>query len=113
MFGFTNKNYDLRNASVLKGKINFRVDYGSESISILAPNIWELVPDSIREEKTLTDFKNKIKVWATDKCLSRLLINYLDWDYLDWVKAVLILFFFFYHSNTTLFNFWSQKSFKK
>ena len=112
MFGFTNKNYDLRNASVLKGKINFRVDYGSESISILAPNIWELVPDSIREEKTLTDFKNKIKVWATDKCLSRLLINYLDWDYLDWVKAVLILFFF-YHSNTTLFNFWSQKSFKK
>ena len=58
---FTNKNYNLRNASVLKRKRYFTVHYGSESLVSLAPKIWELVPDSIREVKTLSIFKNKIK----------------------------------------------------
>ena len=50
---FTNKNYNLRNASVLKRKRYSTVDYGIESLLSLAPKIWELVPDSIREVKIL------------------------------------------------------------
>ena len=48
----------------------FTVHYGSESLVSLAPKIWELVPDSVREMKTLSIFKNKIKVInvTTDKC---------------------------------------------
>ena len=51
MLEFTNKNYDLRNASILKRKRYFTVYYGSESLSSLALKKWELVPDSIREIK--------------------------------------------------------------
>ena len=53
LFEFTNKNYNLRNASVLKRKRYSTVDYGIESLLSLAPKIWELVPDSIREVKIL------------------------------------------------------------
>ena len=37
----------------------FTVHYGSESLVSLAPKIWELVPDSTREVKTLSIFKNR------------------------------------------------------
>ena len=77
LFEFTNKNYNLRNASILKRKRYFTVHYGSESLVSLAPKIWELVPDSIREVKTLSIFKNKIKAWTTDKCPCRLCKNYI------------------------------------
>ena len=61
LFEFTNKNYSLRYASIFKRKRYFTVHYGSESLVSLAQKIWELVPDSIREVKTLSIFKNKIK----------------------------------------------------
>ena len=60
LFEFTNKNYNLRNASVLKRNRYFTVLYGSQSLAYLAPKIWELVPDSIREVKTLSIFESKI-----------------------------------------------------
>ena len=75
LFEFSNKNYNLRNASILKRKRYFTVHYGSESLVSLAPKIWELVPDSIREVKTLSIFKNEIKAWTTDKCPCRLCKN--------------------------------------
>ena len=67
LFEFTNKNYNLRNASILKRNRYFRVHHGRKSLVSLAPKIWELVPDSIREVKT-SIFKNEIKAWITDKC---------------------------------------------
>ena len=77
LFEFSNKNCNLRNASVLKRRRYFTVHYGNESLLCLAPKIWELVPDSIREVKTLSIFKNEIKAWTTDKCLCRLFKNYI------------------------------------
>ena len=71
-FEFTNKSYNLRNASILKSKGYFTVHYGSESLLSLALKIWELVPDSIRVVKTLSIFKNKVKAWTTNKCPGRL-----------------------------------------
>ena len=77
LFELTNKNYNFRNTSILKGKRYFTVHYESESLVSLAPKIWELAPDSIREVKTLSIFKNKIKAWTTDKCPFRLCKNYI------------------------------------
>ena len=77
MFEFTNKNYNLRNVALLKRKRYFTVHFASESLVSLAPKIWELVPDSIREVKTLSIFKNKIKAWTTDKRPCRLCENYI------------------------------------
>ena len=39
LFEFTNKNCNLRNASILKKKRYFRVHYGSESLLSLAPKM--------------------------------------------------------------------------
>ena len=39
---------------------NFAVYFESESLSFLAPKTWELVPNSIRKEKTLHHF-SKVK----------------------------------------------------
>ena len=77
LFEFTNKNYNFRNASILKRKRYFTVHYGSECLVSLAPEMWELVPDSVREVKTLPIFKNKIKAWATDNRPCRLCKNYI------------------------------------
>ena len=75
-FEFTKKNYNLRNAWVLKRKKYFTVHYESESLSFLVPKIWELVLDSIKEVKT-SIFKNKIKPCITDKCPCRLCKDYI------------------------------------
>ena len=77
LFEFTSKNYNLRNESILKRNRYFSVHYGSESLVSLAPKIWELVPESIREVKTLSIFKSKTKAWTTDKCPCRLCKNYI------------------------------------
>ena len=67
LFEFTSKNYNLGNASILKRKRYFTVNYGSESLLSLGPKIWEIkVKTSI--------FKNKI---TTDKCPCRLCKNYI------------------------------------
>ena len=73
LFEFSNKSYNLRNASILKRKRYFAVHYGNEILLSLAPKIWDLVPDSIREVKTLSNFKNKIK----PMCPCRLCKNYI------------------------------------
>ena len=61
----------------LKKKTYFTVHYGSESFVSLAPKIWELVPDSIREVKVLSLIKNKIKACTIDKCPCPLCKNYI------------------------------------
>ena len=67
----TDKNYNLRNASILKRKRYFTVHYGSKSLLSLVPKIWELVPDSIREVKTI--FKN---LFAFIYLLSRIFVSF-------------------------------------
>ena len=51
--------------------------YGLLSIKHLAPQIWELVPQSIRKCKTLNEFKTKIKSWYPDHCPCRLCKTYV------------------------------------
>ena len=66
-FEFTNKNYNLRNESILKRNRYFTVHYGRESLVSLAPKIWKLIPDSTREVKILSIFRSKIKAWTIDR----------------------------------------------
>ena len=53
IFQFVNKPYDLRNNSILLRIRNRIVFYRTESLSSLAPNIWELIPQSIKDETEL------------------------------------------------------------
>ena len=42
------------------------------------PQIWQLVPQSIRKCKSLNEFKTKIKSWCPDHCPCRLCKTYLS-----------------------------------
>ena len=76
-FHFVNKPYDLRNNRILFRKRNRTVFYGTESLSSLAPRIWELIPQSLKDEPELSQFKTKIKTWATSQCPCRLCKKYM------------------------------------
>ena len=43
-------------------------NYGINSISYLAPNIWDQVSDEIKNTKSLNIFKHGIKTWIPLKC---------------------------------------------
>ena len=53
------------------------VYFGTEIISYLAPQLWELIPSEIKSAKSLNIFKAKIKSWTTDKCPCRLCKTYV------------------------------------
>ena len=46
--------------------------YGTETISYRGPQIWKYMPNDIKNSKTLTEFKNKIKIWKPADCTCRL-----------------------------------------
>ena len=77
IFHFVNKPYDLRNNRILFRKRNRTVFYGTESLSSLAPRIWELIPQSLKDETELSQFKTKIKTWTTSQCPCRLCKKYI------------------------------------
>ena len=60
-FHFIQKPYNLRNDPELQRRRNRTVYFGTESISSLAPKIWELVPSDIRSANSLEIFKENIK----------------------------------------------------
>ena len=66
-FHFIQEPYDLRNDPVLQSWRNRTVYFGTESISSLAPKIWELIPSDIRSANSLGTFIEKILFWTTDK----------------------------------------------
>ena len=72
IFHFIQKPYNLGGDPELQRRRNRTVYSGTESISSLAPRIWELIRGDIRNANSLEIFKVKIKFWATDKCPCRL-----------------------------------------
>ena len=68
LFSFNVRNYNFRSQSTLKQVKTNSVYFGSESLLSLAPKIWDLVPDSFKNENSLERFKNRVKTWTTDKC---------------------------------------------
>ena len=75
---YIQKPSNLRNNPELQRRRNRTVYFGTESISSLAPKIWELIPSDIRSANSLGIFKEKIKFWTTDKCPCRLCKKYID-----------------------------------
>ena len=69
---FVNKPYDLRNNRILFRKRNRTIFYGTESLSSLAPRIWELIPQLLKDETELSQFKTKTKTWTTSQYPCRL-----------------------------------------
>ena len=77
IFHFVEKPYNLRNNSIIQRQANRTVYFGTESISSLAPRLWELIPREIKNGISLNIFKEKIKSWTTDKCPGRFCKTYV------------------------------------
>ena len=54
------------------------VNYGLETISVLCPNIWSILPNELKLTTSLIEFKKKIKVWKPIKCPCRLCKDYVQ-----------------------------------
>ena len=48
--------------------------YGSETVSNLGAILWDIVPENIKKNESLQEFKNKIKYWTLLNCPCKLCI---------------------------------------
>ena len=74
----TNIPYNFTLRSKLYSRNPKTVNYGTETISYLAPKIWPLVPNAIKNSKSLDVFKSKIRQREPDRTC-RLCENYLKY----------------------------------
>ena len=78
LFEQRNENYNLRNYNPFTIPAVRTVHHGSESISFLGPKIWNILPDDIKNAKSLNIFKTKIKSWKPENCPCRLCRVYIQ-----------------------------------
>ena len=78
VFAFSEPIYNFRSRKELKdiGRIR-TTKYGTETISHLAPKIWELLPDQYKQLESINEFKKQIKSWKTTSCPCRLCMTYI------------------------------------
>ena len=77
IFHFVKRPYNLRSDFTLERKRDHTVYHGSESLSSLAPKLWDLLPNSIKNSASLKDFKTKINTWAFERCPCRICKKYV------------------------------------
>ena len=54
------------------------VNYGLETISVLGPKIWPIVPENLKVFTTLADFKKHIRSWKPIHCPCRICKIYVQ-----------------------------------
>ena len=54
------------------------VNYGLKSIGFLEPNLWESLPNSLKNKTPIENFKMAIKEWKAESCSCRLCKTYLQ-----------------------------------
>ena len=64
--------YNTRNRRTFHSRPIRSVTYGSETLSHLAPKIWELVPTRMKSLKCVASFKSAVKKWKLSDCPCRL-----------------------------------------
>ena len=63
--------HELRNCNTFRSRNVNSVKYGTETMPYLAPKIWSVVPEIIKNSKSLESFKLKIRKLKPE-CLRRL-----------------------------------------
>ena len=77
VFKVSERIYNLRSDVSFTTNNISTMNYGQQSISYLAPRIWNLVPKDIKESANVAIFKSKIKRWVPNKCPCRLCQRYI------------------------------------
>ena len=68
LFTVTVSKYNMRNKSKLVPIAPHSTKYGLNSISHLAPKIWDILPGQIKSSTSLNMFKERVKVWTPEEC---------------------------------------------
>ena len=74
----TTQHYNFRQNRDFRIRSVKTVYHGSESISYLGPNIWEIVLAKIKEANSLNSFKIEIPKWVPQSCSCRLCKQYIS-----------------------------------
>ena len=78
VFDFQELYYNLRSETSQFRKENLKTaDYGIQSVEFLGPKIWTMVPQNIKNCKSLQEFKKLIKVWKLEACPCRMCKKYV------------------------------------
>ena len=70
--------YNLRRNNAFERRQVHSVYHGTESLSFLGPQIWNLVPLELKQLESLEVFKLKIKKWILFECPCRLCRTYIQ-----------------------------------
>ena len=71
--------YSLRKGEVLTSYNVKTKSYGIDSISYLAPKIWNILPFEIKNSQSLKVFKRRVRLWIPDKCPCHLCRDYIQY----------------------------------
>ena len=69
--------YNLRNNVTFKRRKFCSTKFGSNTLPLLGPKIWESLPDSLRSLESLTISKSEIKKWIPVDCPCNLCKSYV------------------------------------
>ena len=69
--------YNMREVSDFERERHNTVLCGSETLRILGPKIWDLIPSDIKLASLLSIFKSLIKKWSIQRCPCRLCSDYI------------------------------------
>ena len=72
-----NLSYNTRNRGKFHSRTIRSVTYDSETLSHLAPKIWDLVPTHMKSLQSVASFKSAIKKWKPSNCPCRLCQTYI------------------------------------
>ena len=77
IFEITTPLYNLRNNRTWANHNVRTVNNGTETLSFRGPKTWEILPSSIKDAQSLTEFKRRIKTWKPEGCSCRLCQTYV------------------------------------
>ena len=81
-------NYNLRNFQAFATERKRTVWYGLKTFSYRYPQLWSLLPESIKEMNFLSQFKRNIKHWICRDCPCRLCKVYINGFFDFWCNDV-------------------------
>ena len=78
VFSLKTRFFNTRNKFEIKRRNVKTVICGSETLSSLGPQIWNLIQIELRNLTSLDVFQSKIKSWSTQQCLGHLCKKYIN-----------------------------------
>ena len=89
-------NFNLKKNRVFKPGNPKTVYYGTETVSLLGPKLWIILPDKYKNSTNLKEFKSKIKNWVLKLLMSFMQdIHTKCWLYLISIRNRVFTLFFF------------------